>query len=126
MCIILTFYSNYINAIQTTDKNNPNAIYTIKFPMNYCGDYSAGGSNTWHYVYINYNQSNLTNIRNNFCCDAYYNKSNSTIVIASFYNKNTANDFMRVLNSKGFKGVKVGAEKIITASRSRQRVYSCR
>ncbi len=127
ICVLFLLLTiiNEINAIKIKEQNNHFTSDTIKFPMNYCGDYSAGGFNTWYYVYINYNQSDLTNIRNNFCCDAYYNKSNNTIIVASFYNKNRASNFVKVLNNKGFKDVNLGGGQKISVSRSPQRRYSC-
>ncbi|EDX72502.1 hypothetical protein MC7420_3574 [Coleofasciculus chthonoplastes PCC 7420] len=87
------------------------------FPMSFCGDISAGGTNKWYRVYVNYTDSNLRRIRKYYCCDAYVNAANQ-IIVASFYNRSKANKFVTELKSRGF-NARRGTGTVVTTTRTR-------
>jgi len=86
--------------------------------MSFCGDISAGGTNKWYRVYVNYTDSNLRRIRKYYCCDAYANAANQ-IIVASFYNRSKANKFVAELKRRGF-NARRGTGTVVTTTRTRK------
>lgn len=99
---------------------------SYSFPLSSCGDYSAGGTNTWYPVYLDYNQSNLNKIRQSFCCDAFYNATLGGIQVASFYSGSRANEFAKVMRNNGFSTTKVGRGKTIKTVASNRLDNNCK
>jgi len=96
--------------------NAPSVIYnySFRFPMSSCGDKTAGGTNTWYPVYVEYDEARARTIRQYFCCDAFYDSSVNLIQIASFYNRSMANEFVKVMKANKFDSARVGSGRLIT------------
>lgn len=92
--------------------------YNFYFPMSSCGNISAGGTNTWYPVYVNYSESNLIQIQKFYCCDAEYDPSTNKIIVASFYNRAKADQLVAILKSKNFSTAYLGSGGRITTSRT--------
>lgn len=92
--------------------------YPFSFPMTYCGNISAGGTNTWYPVYVNYSESNLKQIQRFYCCDAQYDPSTNKIIVASFYNRAKADQLVAILKSKNFSSAYLGSAGRIATSRT--------
>lgn len=99
-------------------RQNTKQYYTLNFPMNFCGDKSVGGTGTWYPVYVDYNESNLRQIRQFYCCDAAYERSVNKILVASFYNRSKADQFVAILKNKNFRNAYLGSGRRITTSRT--------
>lgn len=89
---------------------------TFNFPMSFCGDRSVGGTGTWYPVYVDYSESNLGEIRQLYCCDAAYEGSVNKILVASFYNRFKAEEFVAILKNKKFGSAYIGSGIKITTS----------
>jgi hypothetical protein len=74
------------------------------FPLSSCGDSHPGGINLWYPVNVNYSESNLKFIQNNYCRDAFVkyveDTNNDMIQVASFLNINDARRFANLLRTK--------------------------
>ncbi|CAD5965068.1 hypothetical protein PCC9214_03439 [Planktothrix tepida] len=106
----------------TTNINHQNLL---KFPLNYCGDQTSGGTNMWYPVYVDYSDKNLKTIKESFCCDSYLDESDNLIQVASFYNPKNANNLVKVLKSNGITSARVGTGEQKTTSRSPIRKPGC-
>lgn len=91
--------------------------YTFNFPMSFCGDRSAGGTGTWYPVYVDYSESNLRQIRQFYCCDAAYVGSANKILVASFYHRSKAEEFVAIIK-KNFGSAYLGSGIKITTSQT--------
>lgn len=99
-------------------RSSQKTYYTFYFPMSVCGDISAGGENIWYPVYIDYSESNLRQIRKFYCCDAEYDPLSDQIIVASFYNRAKADQFVATLRAKNFRTAYVGTGQRITSYRT--------
>lgn len=97
----------------------------LKFPLNYCGDKTAGGTNMWYPVYADYSEKNLRTIKKSFCCDSYFDESANLIQVASFYNQKNANNLVKILKVNGITSARVGTGEQKTTARSPIRKPSC-
>ena len=92
--------------------NTSTSTRLYNFPMSSCGDSDPGYVTNWYPVYVNYSDRNLAIIRANYCRDAipmYRNSQNTTsILVASFLNRSTAQEFAN------FMKIKVGSGKVET------------
>jgi hypothetical protein len=95
--------------------------YSFNYGMTYCGDKTAGGTNTWYPVYIAYSAENLRIIRQSFCCNAFYDSSVNLIQVASFYNRSKADRLVVALKSRNLKSTRIGEGQIVTTSPSYSR-----
>jgi hypothetical protein len=72
--------------------------------MSSCGDSDPGYVTNWYPVYVNYSDRNLAIIRANYCRDAIpmYRKYQGTtsILVASFLNRSTAQEFANFMIRK--------------------------
>ncbi|MBE9122631.1 hypothetical protein IQ269_17950 [Tychonema sp. LEGE 07199] len=95
------------------DTNTSNSTRLYNFPMSSCGDSDPGYVTNWYPVYINYSERNLAIIRANYCRDAipvYRNYQGTTsILVASFLNRSTAQEFANFMKTKVGSG-KVGTQ----------------
>jgi hypothetical protein len=87
----------------------------LNFTPSSCGDRSAGGTNIWYPVYIAYSESNLRRIRNNFCCDAFYEPSVGQIQVASFYSQARASEMVAALKAANVTSARVGDGSVVNA-----------
>ncbi|MFB2917173.1 hypothetical protein [Aerosakkonema funiforme] len=127
VCILLGVGFNFFYHSQ--QQKNITQLSTkiyFKFPMNYCGEPSSGGSNTWYPVYVSYTKMSLKRVRTNFCCDAYYDLSAKAIQVASFYSKSKAYGLVKELKNKGFINARVGIGSTINTLASSKRQHICR
>ncbi len=128
-CIIYLswHYGHQWNALyqQTLQSENIAKNSAFNVPLNYCGDTSAGGTNTWYPVYVAYSESNLRIIRQSLCCDAFYDSSVGMIQVASFYNRSRAYQMLAALKARNFTSASVGNGEVVTASPSSRR-NTCR
>ncbi len=99
-------------------RQNTKQYYTFNYPMNFCGDNSAGGTETWYPVYVDYSEANIRQIRKFYCCDAAYERSVNKILVASFYNRSKAQQFVVILRNKNFGSAYLGSGRKITTSRT--------
>lgn len=99
-------------------RHNTKQYDPFNYPMNFCGDKSAGGTGTWYPVYVDYSESNLIKITNFYCCDAAYERSLNKILVASFYNRSKADQFVATLKNKNFRSAYLGSGRTITTSRT--------
>lgn len=99
-------------------RQNTKQYYNFNSPMNFCGDKSAGGTGTWYPVYVDYSEANLRQIRQFYCCDAAYEPSVNKILVASFYNRSKADQFVAILKDKNFGSAYLGSGLKITTSRT--------
>ena len=90
-------------------------------PMTYCGDPTAGGTNTWYPVYVTYSEENLRIIRQSFCCDAFYKESVNMIQVASFYNRSKADQLVASLKASNLKSTWIGEGQVVNTSPSSHR-----
>ncbi|HBE49824.1 MAG TPA: hypothetical protein DDW76_13775 [Cyanobacteria bacterium UBA11369] len=97
---------------------NTKQDYIFNFPMSFCGDRSVGGTGTWYPVYVDYSESNLRQIRQLYCCDAAYEGSVNKILVASFYNRSKAEEFVAMLKNKNFGSAYLGSGLKITTSQT--------
>ncbi|MFB2918023.1 hypothetical protein [Aerosakkonema funiforme] len=97
-------------------RQNTKQYYTFKTPMSFCGDKSAGGTGTWYPVYVDDSADNLIQIRKFYCCDAAYERSVNKILVASFYNRSKAEQFVAILKNKNFPSAYLGSGRRITTS----------
>jgi hypothetical protein len=98
---------------------------SLNYPRTYCGDKTAGGTNTWYPVYIAYSAENLRIIHQSFCCNAFYDSSVNLIQVASFYNRSKADRLVAALKSRNLKSTWIGEGQIVTMSPSNSR-NNCR
>ncbi|TAG88902.1 MAG: hypothetical protein EAZ09_01555 [Oscillatoriales cyanobacterium] len=98
---------------------------SLNYSLTYCGDKTAGGTNTWYPVYIAYSPENLKIIHQSFCCNAFYDSSLNLIQVASFYNRSKADQLVAALKSRNLKSISIGEGQIVTTSPSHSR-NNCR
>jgi hypothetical protein len=113
------------NLFPNTTLNSKKEYYEFVFPMNYCGDNTAGGTNIWYPVYVNYTQEKLLKIKKNFCCDAEYDSIINAIQVASFYNREKASRFVDELKKKGFNTAFLGQQQLLNTLKSSKKDRSC-
>ncbi|CDM93320.1 hypothetical protein [Limnospira fusiformis] len=90
-------------------ENIPNMESTnYQFPLNSCGDFTAGGANVWYPIWVEYSYINLQNIRRKFCCDAWHDPEVNKIQVASFYQVSKAKSFVIFLQKNGFHNAEIG------------------
>ena len=90
----------------TPDRPPPKPNNCI-FPMDKCGDRDPGGDNDWYGVTVR-NKNNLEYIQENFCRDAFVRPNRRSVIqVASFLSRSKAEDFVKKLKEKGFKGAAV-------------------
>lgn len=117
--LIVTIILSLIKITPSPNSSRSGTIYYIfNFPMSFCGDRSAGGTNIWYPVYINYSESDLRQIRRLYCCDAEYDPSSNRILVASFYNPAKADQFVAILRAKNFRTAYLGRGQSITSYRT--------
>ena len=111
----MSLYNGNRATSQETKLPNTNTSTSTRlynFPMSSCGDSDPGYVTNWYPVYVNYSDRNLAIIRANYCRDAipmYRNSQNTTsILVASFLNRSTAQEFAN------FMKIKVGSGKVET------------
>lgn len=119
--LIAAFYQDQ----QYQQASSQNYEGSNSFPLSYCGDRSAGGTNIWYPVYIAYSESNLRRIRNNLCCDAFYNPSIGQIQVASFYSRARATEMVAALKAANVTSARVGDGSVVNAMPS-SRLKTCR
>ena len=95
--------------------------YSLNYSVTYCGDKTAGGTNSWYPVYTAYSADNLRIIRQSFCCNAFYDSSVNLIQVASFYNRSKATQLVSLLKSRNLKSTWIGEGQIVTTSASKSR-----
>ncbi|MEG3913587.1 hypothetical protein QT979_08635 [Microcoleus sp. w2-18bC1] len=92
--------------------NTSNSTRLYNFPMSSCGDSDPGYVANWYHVYVNYSDINLEIIRADYCKNAipmYRNyQATTSILVASFLNRSTAQEFAT------FMKIKVGSGKVET------------
>lgn len=110
-----SLYNDNRATSQETNLPNTNTSTSTRlynFPMSSCGDSDPGYVTNWYPVYVNYSDRNLAIIRANYCRDAipiYRNYQGTTsILVASFLNRSTAQEFAN------FMKIKVGSGKVGT------------
>ncbi len=116
--LFVTIILSKCQLFSPSNQENKQQYYTFNFPMSFCGDWSAGGTGTWYPVYVDYNEFNLRQIRQLYCCDAGYERSVNKILVASFYNRSKADQFVATLKSKNFPSAYLGSGRKITTSRT--------
>ena len=106
-------------------QKHTNQTNSLNYPLTYCGDKTAGGTNIWYPVYIDYTKENLKIIRQYFCCNAFYDSSVNLIQVASFYNRSKADRLVAAMKSRNLKSTWIGEGQIVTTSPSNSR-NNCR
>ena len=116
--LIVTIILSKCQLFSPPARQNAKQYYNFNSPMSFCGDNSAGGTGTWYPVYVDYSAANLRQIRKFYCCDAGYERSVNKILVASFYNRSKADQFVAILKNKNFPSVYIGSGRKITTSRT--------
>lgn len=116
--LIVTIILSKCQLFSPPARQNNKQYYTFSSPMSFCGDKSAGGTGTWYPVYVDYSAANLRQIRKFYCCDAGYERSGNKILVASFYNRSKAEQFVVILRNKNFGSAYLGSGRKITTSRT--------
>jgi hypothetical protein len=103
----MSLYNDNRATSQETKLPNTNTSTSTRlynFPMSSCGDSDPGYVTNWYPVYVNYSDRNLAIIRANYCRDAipmYRNYQGTTsILVASFLNRSTAQEFANFMIRK--------------------------
>jgi hypothetical protein len=118
LIVTIIFSQIKSNPPPNSSPSTQKTYYPFSFPMTYCGNISAGGTNNWYPVYVNYSESNLIQIQKFYCCDAEYDPSTNKIIVASFYNRAKADQLVAILKSQKFSSAYLGSGERIATSRT--------
>jgi hypothetical protein len=93
--------------VQPTETSKPVVMSISDFPLASCGEHYENKQHSDLYlVFIEYSKDNLAKVKDQFCEDSWRIETNTEIKVASFADKNNANQLAELLR-KMLKGVRV-------------------